>query len=105
MSSGPYSGKTLDYTGLPPLTIGSLCQDGLGGNGTIVTTATTPILRAFSTLCTFTVGRRAGTTVDYAQKPPIPLGTRCRDEGESSGFVIAKEGPYPSMQSLGALAP
>lgn len=103
-SSGAYAGKTLDYTGLAALPVGSSCQDGQGGNGVIVSTPVGPKLSGFSTICKFTVGPRAGTTLDYAPMKAIPVGTGCQDGGPSSGVVIADDGtPHP--KATGAVPP
>jgi hypothetical protein len=41
-----------------------------------------------STVCTFTAGPRAGTSVDYAATwAPLPVGTPCLDGIGSTGYV------------------
>ena len=43
-----------------------------------------------STVCTFTAGPRAGTSVDYAATwSPLPVGTPCLDGMGSTGFAGA----------------
>jgi hypothetical protein len=48
-----------------------------------------PASAQLSTICKFTQGPRAGTTHDYAPRPPIPVGAPCNDGTSSVGVVVA----------------
>lgn len=44
--------------------------------------------QSVSTLCHFTAGPRAGTDVDYAPRPAIPVGIPCNDGVMSVGVIV-----------------
>lgn len=106
-TQGPQAGNIHDYAPLPPLPIGAQCQDGAGSVGVIVASdGDTPqgggspyggggdpqgqspsAPTGVSTVCYFTSGARAGSSQDYAPRPPLPIGTPCQDGAGSSGTV------------------
>ncbi len=93
---GPRAGQTVDFggqRGVIPAMVGAPCGDGGGSFGTAVATSTTqePTRRArpsVSTGCYFDAGPLAGRVIDYAPRPPIPVGSSCNDGFSSVGHVI-----------------
>jgi hypothetical protein len=98
-TSGPRAGQTQDYSQLPPLPLGSPCQDGQSpvSTGTVVTLGGSAAPSGggppagMGNACKFTSGPRAGQTQDYSQLPPLPLGSPCQDGQSpvSTGTVVA----------------
>ena len=89
-TSGPRAGTTHDYAPKPPIPVGSPCTDAAGSDGVVIAKSSPGPGPGKSTICKFTSGPRAGTTHDYAPKPPIPVGSSCTDAAGSDGVVIAK---------------
>jgi hypothetical protein len=96
--TGPQAGKTHDYAPLPPLPVGSPCQEGATplNTGHIVASSN-PTSRASgstSTICKFETGPQAGKTHDYAPQAPLPVGSPCQDGATplSAGHVVASSG-------------
>ena len=99
-TSGPRAGQTQDYSQLPPLPLGSPCQDGQSpvSAGTVVAIGSPAppaggggLPAGMGNACKFTSGPRAGQTQDYSQLPPLPLGSSCQDGQSpvSTGTVVA----------------
>jgi hypothetical protein len=57
---------------------------------------------ALSTVCKFTLGPRVGTTQDFSNLWPVPIGSPCTDGEGSRGVVVARDPfqnpqPFPSL--------
>jgi hypothetical protein len=52
---------------------------------------------ALSTVCKFTLGPRVGTTQDFSELSPVPIGSPCTDGEGSRGVVIARD-PFQNLQ-------
>lgn len=87
-TAGPRTGTSIDYAATwRPLAVGTPCLDGMGSTGYVggVASRSSP---GMSTVCRFTAGPRAGTSIDYAATwPPLAVGTPCLDGMGSTGFV------------------
>ena len=58
--------------------------------GALLWLCSIPASAQVSTVCTFTAGPRAGTSVDYARTwAPLPVGTPCLDGMGSTGYAGA----------------
>src|SRR5437667_29553 len=104
-TAGPRSGQTQDYSQLPPLPLGSPCQDGQGSTGTVVALGSSAPpsgggpQSGLGNACKFTAGPRSGQTQDYSQLPPLPLGSPCQDGQGSTGTVVALGSSAPPSSS------
>lgn len=95
-NAGPRSGQIQDYAPVAAIPIGAACQDGFGSTGVVIAPSaaagvSTGASRELSSICKFLTGARAGTTVDYAPVPPIPVGTSCQDGAGSTGTVVSRK--------------
>src|SRR5258708_20498115 len=52
---------------------------------------------ALSTVCKFTIGPRVGTTQDFSNLWPGPIGRACKDGAGNRG-VVAPRGPSPNLR-------
>jgi hypothetical protein len=105
-TSGPRAGEIVDLAGVLgaiPLPVGSVCSDGASSAGIAVIPDTHPAKGSWSspsrttgvgtgrgsTICQFMSGPKAHGWHDYAPLPPAPIGSRCQDEMNSVGIVMA----------------
>jgi hypothetical protein len=105
-TAGPRAGTTQDYAPRDPAPVGSLCYDGQGSTGFVVSGGgqtydpTDGMSGEMSTLCKFTNGPRAGQTQDYAPMAPLPVGAPCHDDQQSTGFVVSASTPLGGRPNL-----
>ena len=87
-TAGPRAGSSVDYAATwAPLRVGTPCLDGMGSTG-YVGAGNPRRTVGMSTVCHFTAGPRAGTSVDYAATwAPLAVGTPCLDGMGSTGYV------------------
>ena len=92
-NNGPKAGTRFDYAPRPPVAVGTPCYDGAGSTGVVVSASGQAVGGEFggavSTICHFTSGPRAGTRLDYAPRPPVPVGSACHDGAGSAGSVVS----------------
>lgn len=87
-TAGPRAGSSVDYAATwAPLPVGTPCLDGMGSTG--YAGAGNPSRTVgMSTVCHFTAGPRAGSSIDYsATWAPLAVGTPCLDGVGSTGVV------------------
>ena len=87
-TAGPRAGTSVDYSATwAPLPLGTPCLDGMGSTGYVGAGDPTRTV-GMSTVCYFTAGPRAGTSIDYrASWSPLAVGTPCLDGMGSTGVV------------------
>jgi hypothetical protein len=57
-----------------------------------------------STICSFNIGPKAGTTHDYAPLNALPVGSPCQDGADSSGVIAARTGLTSTSSSRSKLS-